>query len=131
MEHHHRPRPTILVMVTATQRRPRTSAPTDGSRTITLRDAQPRPEDDAAAGGGAGPSGEPNTTVGVLKLRGAQQRGRQRVSWGADVVDNEGCGKKKSKSPCLVHAHGHASRTPMLTGPMILRRAHDSLLYIP
>jgi protein phosphatase 1 regulatory subunit 11 len=43
-------------MTTATQRRPQTSAPTDGSRTITLRDTQPRPEDDDASGGGAGPS---------------------------------------------------------------------------
>ncbi|KAG8213497.1 hypothetical protein J3R82DRAFT_12036 [Butyriboletus roseoflavus] len=90
-------------MITATQRSPHTSAPTDGSRTITLQDAQSRSEDDAAAGGGAGPStGEPNTTVGVLKLRGTQRRTRQRVAWGADVVDNEGCGRKKSKSPCLV-----------------------------
>ncbi|KAF8548360.1 hypothetical protein OG21DRAFT_1449239 [Imleria badia] len=91
-------------MTTATQRRPQTSAPTDGSRTITLRDAQPRPEDDDASGGGAGPStGEPSTTVGVLKLRGAQRRTRQRVAWGADVVDNEGCGKKKSKICCIYH----------------------------
>lgn len=85
-------------MMTATQRRPQTSAPTDGSRTITLRDAQPRPEDDDASGGGVGPSTRETRTVGVLKLRGVQRRTRQRVAWGADVVDNEGCGKKKSKS---------------------------------
>lgn len=98
----------IIVMITATQRRPHTSAPLDGSRTITLRDAQSHPEVDNAAGGGAGPSsGEPNTTVGVLKLRGAQRRTRQRVAWGADVVDNEGCGKKKSKSARFVYACSH------------------------
>ncbi|KAF8123493.1 phosphatase inhibitor-domain-containing protein [Boletus edulis] len=85
-----------------TQRRPQTSAPTDGSRTITLRDAQPRPEDDTS-GGGAGPSAEPNASVGVLKLRGGQRRTRQHVAWGADVVDNEGSGKKKSKICCIYH----------------------------
>ncbi|KAH0832853.1 phosphatase inhibitor-domain-containing protein [Lanmaoa asiatica] len=91
-------------MTTATQRRPHTSAPTDGSRTITLRDAQPRRKDEDGAGGGAGPSsGEPNTAVGVLKLRGAQRRTRQRVAWDTDVVDNEGCGKKKSKICCIYH----------------------------
>jgi len=92
------------MMTTATQRRPQTSALTDGSRTITLQDSQPR-TGDQVSGGGAGPStGEPNTThVGVLKLRGAQQRSRQRVAWGADVIDNEGCSKKKSKICCIYH----------------------------
>ena len=90
-------------MATAMQWRPHTLAPTDGSRTITLRDSQPLPEDGDAAGSSATPSsGEPHTTVGVLKLRGVQRRTRQRVAWGADVVDNEGCGKKKSKSAYFV-----------------------------
>jgi len=84
-------------MNTATQDRPHTSAPTDGSRTITLRDSQPRSEDD-----GAGPSGE-STTVGALRLRGTQRRTRQRVAWDEDVVDNEGCGRKKSKICCIYH----------------------------
>ncbi|KAF9236284.1 phosphatase inhibitor-domain-containing protein [Melanogaster broomeanus] len=81
------------------QHRPHTSAPADGSRTITLRDSQPRPEDDASPGLSAG---EP-TTVGALRLRGAQRRTRQSVAWGEDVVDNEGCGKKKSKICCIYH----------------------------
>ncbi|KIJ60345.1 hypothetical protein HYDPIDRAFT_117239 [Hydnomerulius pinastri MD-312] len=85
-------------MNTATQRRPNTSAPSDGSRTITIRDSQPRPEGDS----GAGPSGE-STAVGALRLRGAQRRTRQRVAWGEDVIDNEGCGKKKSKICCIYH----------------------------
>lgn len=80
------------------------SVPTDASRTITLRDAQPRPEDDVGAGPSAA-AGEPGATVGVLKLRGAQRRTRQRVAWGNDVVDNEGCGKKKSKSAYVVDVH--------------------------
>lgn len=61
-------------------------APTDGSRTITLRDSQPRPEDDG------------DLVVGALRLRGEPRRTRQRVAWDEDVIDNEGCGKKKSKS---------------------------------
>ncbi|KAH7884231.1 phosphatase inhibitor-domain-containing protein [Phlebopus sp. FC_14] len=79
-----------------TQQRAYNSVPTDGSRTITLRDSQPRPEDDV------GPSGE-STTVGALRLRGAPRRTRQRVAWGEDVIDNEGCGKKKSKICCIYH----------------------------
>ena len=35
---------------------------------------------------------------GVLRLRGAPARNAPRVTWTEDVVDNEGCGKKKSKS---------------------------------
>lgn len=71
-------------------------------------------------------------TVGVLKLRGAQRRTCQRVAWDADVVDNEGCGKKKSKSACFVHAlvpkrHAHTYADEAND----LHCAHDSLLYIP
>jgi len=85
------------------QRRVHTAAPTDGSRTITLRDAQPRSEDDEPAAGGSAARSSSSAAVGVLKLRGAQRRTRQRVAWGADVVDNEGCGKKKSKICCIYH----------------------------
>jgi len=66
-------------------------APTDGSRTITLRDSQPRPEDDG------------DLVVGALRLRGEPRRTRQRVVWDEDVIDNEGCGKKKSKICCIYH----------------------------
>jgi len=66
-------------------------APTDGSRTITLRDSQPRPEDDG------------DLVVGALRLRGEPRRTRQRVAWDEDVIDNEGCGKKKSKICCIYH----------------------------
>ena len=47
----------------------------------------------------AGPSTEP--PVGVLRLRGGPIR-RQRVMWTEETVDNEGMGKKKSKSECIV-----------------------------
>ncbi|KAG2154006.1 phosphatase inhibitor-domain-containing protein [Suillus clintonianus] len=79
-----------------TQARAYTSAPTDGSRTITLRDSQPRSEDDA------GRSGD-STVVGALRLRGEPRKTRQRVAWDEDVIDNEGCGKKKSKICCIYH----------------------------
>ncbi|EGO24240.1 hypothetical protein SERLADRAFT_467204 [Serpula lacrymans var. lacrymans S7.9] len=84
-------------MTTAIRNRPYTSTPSDASRTITIRDSQPREEDH-------GPSGEsPSGHVGVLRLRGVPRRSSQRVNWGEDVVDNEGCGKKKSKICCIYH----------------------------
>ncbi|EIW84562.1 hypothetical protein CONPUDRAFT_24922, partial [Coniophora puteana RWD-64-598 SS2] len=84
---------------TAAQHRPNTGAPTDGSRTITLRDSQPRPEDDS----GAGPSSGEAHVVGALRLRGQPRRTRARVAWDEGVVDNEGAGKKKSKICCIYH----------------------------
>lgn len=39
---------------------------------------------------------EPAAAVGVLKLRGAPSR--RRVMWEQGTIDNEGMGKKKSKS---------------------------------
>jgi protein phosphatase 1 regulatory subunit 11 len=74
---------------TATQPGPSTSAPGDASRTLTITDAAPRTGDAEA-------STNPDGSLGVLRLRGA--RNRQRVAWDEDVVDNEGCGKKSSKS---------------------------------
>jgi len=79
----------------ATRQRPSASAPTDGSRTITLRDDQPRED-------GSGPDGEGADQIGALHLRGAT-RVRPRVVWRDDVVDNEGAGKKKSKICCIYH----------------------------
>ncbi|KAG2112169.1 phosphatase inhibitor-domain-containing protein [Suillus cothurnatus] len=76
----------------ATQGRAYTSAPADGSRTITLLDSQPRPEDDAS-----------QPVVGTLRLRGQPRKTRQRVAWDEDVIDNEGSGKKKSKICCIYH----------------------------
>lgn len=82
----------------ATRPGPSTSAPTDGSRTMVLHDSQPLEEGPDLVGSGDeeerdGESG----VVGTLSLRGGP-RSRQRVAWTEDVVDNEGMGKKKSKS---------------------------------
>lgn len=79
---------------TAVQNRPSTSAPGDGSRTITIQSTQTRPEDDPALHG----SPSEGSTLGALRLRGGPRRPRQHVVWSEDVVDNEGHGKKKSKS---------------------------------
>ncbi|KIK23608.1 hypothetical protein PISMIDRAFT_679039 [Pisolithus microcarpus 441] len=37
----------------------------------------------------------------MLRLRGVSRQNAQRVIWGEEVVDNEGCGKKKSKICCI------------------------------
>ncbi|KAI9000468.1 phosphatase inhibitor-domain-containing protein, partial [Trametes punicea] len=81
-------------MATRQLRRPGTSAPSDGSRTLTIQDNQPREE--------SSQSEAESSTVGTLRLRGAP-RNRQRVVWREDVVDNEGAGKKKSKICCIYH----------------------------
>ncbi|KAL5525569.1 hypothetical protein ACEPAG_6905 [Sanghuangporus baumii] len=73
---------------------PSTMVPSDGSRTIVLRDSQPREEEE-----------EP--TVGVLQLHATSRprtQGRpSRVTWTEDVVDNEHMGKKKTKICCIFH----------------------------
>ncbi|KAJ7471381.1 phosphatase inhibitor-domain-containing protein [Mycena galericulata] len=82
----------------ATQRRPGTSAPGDGSRTVTITEAAPREDDET-------PTNNPDepATIGALHLRGGPRPTRQRVAWDEDVVDNEGCGRKSSKICCIYH----------------------------
>lgn len=63
-----------------------TSTPVDSSRTVTIQDSQPVP-DNAQAG----------SIPGVLRLRGGPSS-RPRVLWREDVVDNENMNKKSSKS---------------------------------
>ncbi|KAH9847251.1 phosphatase inhibitor-domain-containing protein [Lenzites betulinus] len=72
--------------------------PSEGTRTITVQDNQPREEE-----GQTEPAAPP---VGTLRLRGAP-RSRPRVVWREDVVDNEGAGKKKSKICCIYHKPRH------------------------
>ena len=85
-------------MALNTRMRPSTGTPNDGSRTITIRDSQPREEGDEGADNvnsdGVDQTGR---DVGVLRLRGGPSN-QPRVSWKEDVVDNEGMGNKKSKS---------------------------------
>ncbi|KAI0649529.1 phosphatase inhibitor-domain-containing protein [Trametes meyenii] len=75
-------------------RQMRRAEPSDGSRTITVEENQPREEETQ--------SEAESSAVGTLRLRGAP-RNRQRVVWREDVVDNEGAGKKKSKICCIYH----------------------------
>lgn len=74
-------------------REPRPEA--HGSRTMTVAQTT----DSEAGPSTASPptSREHTPEVGVLHLRGGPTR-RQRVMWTSDTVDNEGMGKKKSKS---------------------------------
>ncbi|KAJ7340870.1 phosphatase inhibitor-domain-containing protein [Mycena albidolilacea] len=92
----------------ATQRRPGTSAPGDGSRTITITPTPANEEggsaEEGSGSGGVNEGGEPaSTIVGALHLRGGARRTRARVAWDEDVVDNEGCGRKSSKICCIYH----------------------------
>jgi len=84
-------------MALATRGMPSTSAPSDGSRTLTLLES--RPVEDGTGPEGTGSEG---VTVGSLRLRGAP-RNRPRVVWREDVIDNEGAGKKSSKICCIYH----------------------------
>lgn len=84
----------------------------DGSRTMVIHDSAPR-EARSADAGGTNISGDNNADLRneddaqrlVLSLHGGGQVKRkkhgQRVVWKDDVVDNEGAGKKKSKSTSL------------------------------
>jgi protein phosphatase 1 regulatory subunit 11 len=79
-------------MPTATRGRPQTFSPADGARTLTITNDPTQEEDDAANVTSYG-----GNVIGALRLR-SGHRHPQHVAWGEDVVDNEGCGKKKSKS---------------------------------
>ena len=80
-------------MYTATRNGPSTSAPGDGSRTLTITNNPTREED----GDEQGDDSEGGQVIGTLHLRTTRQTG-PRVAWDDDVIDNEGFGKKKSKS---------------------------------
>src|SRR5258705_13540519 len=82
-------------MLTAIRGRRRTFVPADGSRKLTITNDPTQEDSDEEQ-----MSSEGENIVGSLRLRGGHKR-RQRVAWGEDVVDNEGCGKKKSKSKSL------------------------------
>ncbi|KII85259.1 hypothetical protein PLICRDRAFT_146084 [Plicaturopsis crispa FD-325 SS-3] len=74
----------------ATRMRPNTSAPSDGSRTVTVHDHE---HEDSA----------PEEPQAILHLRGGPRRTRRTVAWSEGTVDNEGCGRKKSKICCIYH----------------------------
>ena len=93
-----------------TRLRPGTSNPPDGSRTITITPT-PAVEGEGEGEGEGGEDerrenefpaegqedGDPGQ-VGTLRLTGGSSRRGPRVVWDEDVVDNEGAGRKSSKS---------------------------------
>lgn len=83
------PHTTITITMEHTAQ-PREDA---GSRTMTVTPSDSRE---------ASTSPAPAAAVGVLRLRGGPAR-RQRVVWSAETIDNEGMGKKKSKSELSVN----------------------------
>ena len=96
-------------------------APAAGARTITTTGAQPQENIGSGEEGGGASDGN---VVGVLRLRAGRARGQgPRVAWTEDVVDNEGMGKKKSKSKSPAHA---IRRWCLLNACLI-----HSLLHIP
>ncbi|KAJ3511652.1 hypothetical protein NLJ89_g3971 [Agrocybe chaxingu] len=78
---------------------PATYAPADGSRTLTITNDPTREEgdDDENINSDSG------RIVGSLRVRAGRSSDAPRVAWDEDVVDNEGCGKKKSKICCIYH----------------------------
>ena len=75
------------------------SSQAGGSRTLTIT-SDPIDEHNS------GDCDDQRQVVGTLKLRGAHTKKTQRkatVAWSEEVVDNEGCGRKKSKSTPFVH----------------------------
>ncbi|KAL4264643.1 Type 1 phosphatases regulator [Pleurotus pulmonarius] len=76
-----------------TRQRPSTSAPGDGSRTITIQESEPIQD----------PLPAEATSVGAIRVRATNRRDNNRVVWDENVVDNEGCGRKSSKICCIYH----------------------------
>ena len=81
----------------ATRARPSTRGAEHGSRTLTLNET--RPEDADRGASSADEASTSNSNIaGVLRLRGGPSVNAPRVQWDTEVIDNEGMGKKKSKS---------------------------------
>lgn len=92
--------------------RPNARPVTDGSRTITIHDSAPREAHPADPSSEDDSNATPSPAVDnddrerdaprlVLNLQGGpkpKSKAGKRVVWKEDVIDNEGCGKKKSKS---------------------------------
>ena len=101
-----------------------------GSRTTVVTNAQPR---EAPHADDPSPSARVAPQAGVLRLRGGP-RSNQRVVWREDVIDNEGCGKKSSKSTLPPSFYLHFPfPLPFHIAHNILNHIHwlSSLLRIP
>ena len=98
---------------------PSTAAPGDGSRTLTITNDPTREIDEH---GGEGDEEGDRGFVGSIRLRGGRRRTQAHVVWGEDVVDNEGCGKKKSKSNYTIPHH---------LSTQLTRKLSNSMLHLP
>jgi len=91
---------------------------TDGSRTLVIHDSAPRevhpanPDNDESPNEDRHDHSQDQPDDGgaprlVLNLQGGgvlrKKKQGQKVVWKEDVIDNEGCGKKKSKICCIYH----------------------------
>lgn len=83
---------TAMTESTSQQRRPETH----GSRTLTVNPTTDSANASATEEASDSREGTPSS-VGVLRLRGGPVR-RNHVAWSSETIDNEGMGKKKSKS---------------------------------
>lgn len=82
---------------TMTESAPQQPRPeTHGSRTLTVNPTSGSPNASATESASDSREGTPSS-VGVLRLRGGPVR-RNHVAWSSETIDNEGMGKKKSKS---------------------------------
>lgn len=106
----------ITAMYTARRNGPSTSAPGGGSRTLTITNNPTREENDDEQGDN--PEGE---IIGTLSLRVTPCRRGPRVAWDEDVIDNEGFGRKKSKSKSQTFPHPN----------VFILVLYFSLLYLP
>lgn len=120
-QHYHGSKDSIHNNTVDMQRVRQYERPTgDGSRTLIIHDAAPReghPADPNAISDPEDRQGEPDerengpngpTPRLTLNLQGGggvkrTRKSGQRVVWKEDVVDNEGCGKKKTKICCIYH----------------------------
>lgn len=93
--HHHHPYQQ-LPMALAPQSGPTSSMSREGSRTAVVVQDAAEQRDASALPGLDGALAPP---AGTLRLRGGPRNG-PRVAWDEAVVDNEGLGRKKSKSTC-------------------------------
>ncbi|PPQ66678.1 hypothetical protein CVT24_008831 [Panaeolus cyanescens] len=75
----------------------------DGSRTMTITERSTQEEGPSSSSHDQG-SGGRGEIVGSVRVKAKKKPANgQRVAWDEGVVDNEGCGRKKSKICCIYH----------------------------
>ena len=111
------------IMFTSTRNGPSTSTSGDGSRTLTITNIPTQEEN----GDEQADDPEGGQIIGTLHLR-ATRLPRPRVAWDEDVIDNEGFGKKKSKSKSHFHLSNFSIEFSFNCFHLL---SLSSLLYLP